>query len=108
MAQIPTQTVTVASTLKAAATAAAASQTAECGPGVFAEVTNGDSASHTLTIAIPGTLDSGDAYPDKVYTIVNGTTRLIPLPNIYKDPTDRLAHFTWSATTSMSCAIIKI
>lgn len=56
---------------------------------------------------MPGNLATGDAYPDKVYTVPAGAERWIPLLREYADPTDRKAHLTWSATTSITRAVVK-
>jgi hypothetical protein len=87
--------------------AAASGDTAECGTGVYLWVKNGDSSSHTVTIATPGNLSDGDAYPDKVYTVPAGEMWPIPMLTEYRDPTDSLAHLTWSATTSMTRGVFK-
>jgi hypothetical protein len=87
--------------------AAASGDTAQCGDGYMLLVKNGDSSSHDVTIAVPGNLATGVAYPDKTYTVPAGEMWPIPLLAIYADPTDGLAHLTWSATTSMTRAVIK-
>jgi len=87
--------------------AAASGDTAEVGEHCTLLVTNGDASSKTVTIAVPGNLDSGDAYPDKVITIAAGVTKAIPLLPLYRDPTSGLAVLTWSATTSVTRAVIR-
>jgi hypothetical protein len=106
MSQITTKIVTVTGGAVTMG-AAASGDTAQCGDGFMLLVKNGDGSSHTVTIAVPGNLATGDAYPDKVYTIPAGEMWPIPLSAIYADPTDGLAHLTWSATTSMTRAVIK-
>lgn len=108
MALIATQTLSVAGTAPTFA-ACAALDTCEIGDGVsrFLEVRNGDASSHTVTIATPATLATGDAYPDKVYTVpATGEVR-IPLIKDYRDATDGYAHLTYSATTSMTRAVVS-
>lgn len=75
-------------------------------PGDVLVVKNGSGASITATFATPGSLPTGDDYPDKVYAVVAGAERWIPILPAYADPTDRLAHVTWSATTSVTRAAI--
>ena len=108
MAQIPTVTADVEDGAVYTLGAAASGDTAECGDNVLLIVQNGDVASHTVTIAIPGELESGDVYPDKTYTIDAGAKLAIPLKPLFRDLTDRLAHLTWSATTSMTRAVLKV
>jgi hypothetical protein len=107
VSQIATHTLSIAGTAPTFA-AAAAGDTAECGSGVFLVVKNTDAAPMTVTVATPGTLETGDAYPDKQYTVAatNGE-RWIPMLPLYRDPTDRLAHLTYSATTNVTRAVVK-
>lgn len=106
MAQIATQYGSVTSGNLTLA-AAAASDTAQVGDGIYLIVKNGDSSSHTVTITTPSTLATGDAYPDKAYVVPAGEMWFIPMLAIYADFTDGLAHLTWSATTSMTRAVFK-
>jgi hypothetical protein len=106
MAEITAQVVTVDG-LAIIFEAAASGDTASCGAGYTLHVRNGDSSSHDVTIAVPGTLATGDAYPDKTYSIAAGAQVAIPILAVYKDPSDGLAHLTWSATTSMTRALVK-
>lgn len=107
MAQITTFTVTNAGGAPTFA-AAAAGDTAAVGDGIELEVRNGSGSSITVTIACVGVLDSGDSYPNKVYTVLAGGEARIPLrsPN-YKNATDQLAHLTWSSTTTVTRAVTK-
>jgi hypothetical protein len=107
MAQIPTFTITNAGGAPTFATAAAG-DTAAIGTGIELEVRNGAGSSITVTIAAVGLLDSGDNYPNKVYTVPAGGEARIPLtsPN-YRSNTDQLAHLTWSSTTSVTRAVTK-
>lgn len=88
--------------------AAAANDTAEVGVGLWLIVRNDDVADKTVTIATPGLLTTGDAYPDKAYTVTAGTEAWIPLLADYRDPSDGLAHITWSATTSVTRAVVRM
>ncbi|GAA4439379.1 hypothetical protein [Phytohabitans houttuyneae] len=107
MAEIQPFTVTIAG---GAATynAAASGDTAKCGPGYFLHAKNANAASRTVTIAVPGNTAWGEPNPDKVYTLAaDSGEQMIPLLDEYKDPSDGLAHFTWSATTGVTRAVIK-
>lgn len=88
--------------------AAASGDTAKCGPGYFLVVKNANVASRTLTIAVPGNTPYGEPNPDVVYTI-GATTgeEWIPLLDAYRDSSDRLVHFTWSATADVTRALVK-
>lgn len=87
---------------------AAAGDTAKTGSGYTLIVRNGSGAPITVTIAVPGNLETGDAYPDKAYTVAATTgEEWIPLYDVYRDPTDGLAHITYSATTTVTRAVVK-
>jgi hypothetical protein len=108
MSQIATKQLTTAGTAPTFR-AAAASDTAECGPGFVLEVRNTNAATRTVTITVPGNNAYGQANPDPVYTVAADTGELrIPLLAAYRDPTDRLAHLTYSATTGVTVAVTKI
>ena len=107
MAEITPFTVTIAGG-KPTFAAAASGDTAKVGPGYTLIVKNTNAATRTVTIAYPGTLPSGDAIPDKVYTI-GATTgeEWIPLLSEYADPTSGQAVLTWSATADVTRAVVK-
>lgn len=84
--------------------AAAAGDTVKVGDVLV--VKNGSASSINVTFATPGALATGDDYPDKVYAVAAGAERWIPVLPAYADPTDRLAHITWSATATVTRAAI--
>jgi hypothetical protein len=86
---------------------AASGDTAKCGAGLVLMVTNGSVASISVTIVVPGTTATGEANPDNVIPVPAGETWGIPLLDLYRDPTDRLAHISWSATTTVTRAVLK-
>ena len=106
MSQITAKIVTVAGG-NCAFGAAASGDTAQCGDGYVLWVKNGDASAKTVTLVVPGNLPTGDAYPDKQYTIPAGEMWPLPLLGIYADPSDGLAHITYSATTSVTRAVVK-
>ncbi|MEV5211331.1 hypothetical protein AB0K35_28045 [Micromonospora sp. NPDC053740] len=106
MAEIPVRTPSYEG-LNLNLTAAAASDTAKCGPGYRLLVNNGSGSSMTVTIAVPGNTSYGVAAPDKVFTIPAGQLWEIPLLDVYRDPADRLAHLTWSSTTTVTRIVVK-
>lgn len=108
MALIATQTITTVGTAPTFA-AAAASDTAACGDRLWLEVRNSNAATRTVTITTPGNLVTGDAFPDKVYTVAALTGELrIPLLDIYRDPTAGTAAIAWEATAGVTRAVVRI
>ena len=107
MALIPTFQPTVSGTAPTFA-AAASGDTAKCGSGYWLIAKNTDVASRTITVTVPGNLATGDAYPDKVYTLAANTgEQWIPLLREYADATDGEAHLTYSATAGVTRAVVK-
>lgn len=108
MAQISTFTLTPAGTAPTLG-AAAASDTALTGRGVFLVVKNTNAATRDITIAAPGNVATGQAYPDTTITVAALTgENWIPLYPEYADPADGLAHITWSATAGVTRAVIAV
>jgi hypothetical protein len=108
MALISTFTPTTVGTAPTFA-AAAAGDTARPGKHALLVVKNTNAATRDITLKYPGTLPSGDAIPDKVYTIAATTGELwIPLLPEYADPaTSGQVVITWSATTNVTRAVIN-
>lgn len=107
MALIPTQTIKLDGTAPTPA-AAAAGDTARVGPGLTLYVKNASGSPITVTLATPGNLSTGDAIPDKVYTVAATTgERWIPLLEAYADPVTGNAAITYSATPSVTRMVIK-
>ncbi|MEV0214294.1 hypothetical protein [Micromonospora sp. NPDC050695] len=105
MAEIPVRTASYEG-VNLALGAAAANDTAQCGRYSLL-VLNGSGAPITVTIAVPGNTSYGVAAPDKVFTIPAGQLWEIPLLEVYRDPSDRLAHITWSSTTTVTRAVVS-
>ena len=68
-------------------------------------VKNGSGASITVTMVTPGNLPTGDAYPDKAYTVIAGAEAWIPVLSEYRN-TAGVAAVTFSAVTSVTAASI--
>lgn len=85
--------------------APAASDTVQVGATLI--VKNGSAASINVTLVTPGTVGTGDAYPDKVYAVPAGGERWIPVLADYRDPVTGLAAVTFSATASVTAAAIN-
>lgn len=87
--------------------AAASGDTAETGSRHFLVVKNGDTSSKDVTISGQGTLESGDAYPDKVYSVAASDEAWIPLLSVYRDENNE-AVLAYSDTTSVTRAVVKV
>lgn len=108
MALIPTQVLSVASGAAPTFAAAAAGDTAECDPAATLIVKNGGGAGITVTVATPGNLPTGDAIPDKAYTVAAGAEAWIPLIEAFRDPAaNGQAAISYSSTTSVTRAVIR-
>ncbi|MFG2046137.1 hypothetical protein ACGFIW_01735 [Micromonospora sp. NPDC048935] len=105
MAEIPVRTASFEG-VNLALLPAAANDTAKCG-GYSLLVNNGSGSPITCTIAVPGNTSYGVAAPDKVFSIPAGQLWEIPLLDVYRDPSDRLAHITWSSTTTVTRIVVK-
>lgn len=70
---------------------------------------NGDAASKTVTLIVPGNTKWGVANPDPTYVVPAGQTCYIgPLPAELADTTTGLISFTYSAVTSCTVSAITI
>ena len=106
MAEIPVRIPSFAG-LNLALGNAASGDTAKCGPGYKLIVNNASGASVDVTIAVPGNTSYGVAAPDKVVTVPASQMWAIPLLDVYKDPSDGMAHISWQSTTSVTRAVLK-
>ncbi|MGH8571196.1 MAG: hypothetical protein ACREX8_01295 [Gammaproteobacteria bacterium] len=78
------------------------------GNGVGVHVKNDHATNPTnVTIATPGTVD-GNLIADRVVTVAATTAQFIAVPDLYRNPTDGLADITWSATTTVTFAVVRI
>ncbi len=82
--------------------------TALTGAGVFLAVKNADSASHTVTLVTPGTVDGDLAVADRAVIVAASKTQLIPLTATYRDPASGRASITYDGVTSVSVAVIRV
>ncbi|MEU8158044.1 hypothetical protein AB0B94_30695 [Micromonospora sp. NPDC048986] len=106
MAEIPVRNPTFQG-LNLSLQAAAANDTAKCGPGYSLLVNNGSGGEIDVTIAVPGNTSYGVAAPDKVFAVPAGQLWEIPLLAVYADPTDGLAHITWESTTTVTRVVVR-
>jgi hypothetical protein len=106
MATLATQIVPHTGIAPAYASAAGGGDKGALGDGVMLHVKNGDSASHTVTLAIPGEVD-GLAVDSRTVTVSAGSAKFIPLVGLYKNPSDGLAHWTYDGVTSVTVAVVR-
>lgn len=83
----------------------ASSETVQVGSTLI--VKNGAGAGITVTLVTPGNLSTGDAYPDKAYTVGAGAEAWIPVLPDYRN-TAGVAAVTFSATTSVTVTSISL
>lgn len=89
--------------------AAAAGDTAQTGSGVFLVVKNGSGSSVTVTLAYPGKYDSDQTVSGRAHTVpATSGEFLIPLRDIYKDPSTGVASITYSATTTVTVCVVQV
>lgn len=81
-----------------------ASDTVQVGSTLI--VKNASGASITVTMVTPGNLPTGDAYPDKAYTVAAAGEAWIPVLPEYRN-TAGVAAVTFSATTSVTATSIS-
>lgn len=84
----------------------AASETVPVGSTLI--VRNGSASSVTVTLVAPGTLTTGDAYPDKVYTVAASGESWLPVLKDYRNPDTGVADVTFSATASVTVAAVNL
>ena len=99
-----TQTVPVLAGTAPVFAAPSASDTVQIGSMLI--VKNGSGASITVTFATPGNLPTGDAYPDKAYTVTAGAEAWIPVLPEYRQSTG-VANVTFSSVSSVTAASIN-
>lgn len=71
-------------------------------------VRNNSTAAINVTMVTPGTVATGDQYPDKVYSVAAAGEVWIPILSDYLDPATRKAVVNFSATASVLAAVVNI
>jgi hypothetical protein len=89
------------------AAASAGGDQSATGSGMLLLVANGDTAAHTVTLAVPQTVD-GLAVASRPVQVPAGDTAFIPLLDLYKNPANGLASWTYDAETSMTVAVVRV
>ena len=114
MASLTTQSLVAAGTAPTFS-AAATTDYAEVGSGhdTFVVYRNTNGSTRTVTVEMDHvTLESGDAYPNKVYTLGATTGELhIPLRKIYADDAEAgvgRAVLLLSAATGVTVAVVRV
>lgn len=110
MATLSFQKSSIAGAAVAMAAASAGGDKVAPNPRGALLVTNDSGASITVTVAVPGNTQFGQAQPDVPVAVPAGESRLIgPLTNELADFTvDGLVAVTYSATASVTVAAIAI
>jgi hypothetical protein len=90
--------------------AATNGDTAPCGSGTFLVVKNGNAAPCTVTVACPVKVDGRLTTTSSASPAIPATTGIgfIPLPAYYVDPTTGLATITYSVTSSVTVAVVRV
>lgn len=83
----------------------AAADTAQVGSTLI--VRNNSAATVTVTLVTPGSLTTGDAYPDKAYPVAAAGEAWIPVLSDYRNPDTGVADVQFSATASVTAASIN-
>lgn len=92
-----------------AMTTAAAGDTAKTGNHRALLVNNAGATPITVTIAVPGKTATGEDMPDNQIPVAAGELRVIPLLDVYADPAlNRRASISWSATASVTRAVVQL
>ena len=110
MATLATQVLAHGGTAPSYAAASSGGDKGATGSGVFLAVKNSDTATHTVTLPIPETID-GQAVTSRTVDVPaagSGGTMFIPLLDIYKQPSDGLAHFSYDASTDLTVAVFRV
>lgn len=109
MATVATKQIVRAGTAPAYAAASAGGDKVAPGPSTFLHVKNGSAAAITCTIATPGTVD-GLAVYDLAVNVAAGAEAMVgPVTSgLFRDPSDGLAAISWSASASVTFAVLAV
>lgn len=102
MATIVTQTLSMVTMAKPTLAAATTSDDYDCGPGCFAVISVGATAT-TVTVVDPRTLETGQAAPDPSSGSKTSTELWIPLPSYLANANGK-ATITLSQATAVTSA----
>ena len=108
MALLATQAITVAGLASTLSPATASTGDTFKPSADFIVVNNGGGAPITATVTVPGNLVTGDAYPDKAYTIGAGAKTYIPVLREYRNPSTGLCTVVCSSVTSVTVGAFSV
>lgn len=74
----------------------------------FFVVKNASASTVTVTVATPATLETGDAYPDKAFSVAAGAEQWVPVIAPYVNDADGLVALTYSAVASVTVAAFSL
>lgn len=106
MASLAAQVLAVAGTVPTYTAASAGGDTAPVGGGLRLHVVNGSASPITVTVVTPGTL-GGLAIADAALSVPASGHGFIPLTAVYRDPVTGRAAITYSATATVSVAVLQ-
>jgi hypothetical protein len=107
MAALTTQNVPVTGLTPSTTAAGGSGDTIAAGENTFLLVKNGSGSSITVTVAVPGT-EYGQARPDVGVAVAAGAEALIHIPAEIDDPSDHRIHVSYSATTTVTVAALRL
>jgi hypothetical protein len=109
MATVATKQIVRAGTTPTYAAASAGGDKVTPGGSTFLHVKNGSAAAITCTVATPGSVE-GLAVADLAVAVAAGAEVLIgPISSgLFRDPADGLAAISWSASASVTFAVLAI
>jgi hypothetical protein len=108
MALLTSTTATYAGALVTYVAAAAGGDTVQYTPNTELRVKNGSGSPITVTVAIPGNTEFGQAAPDVPISIAAGAERAIALRPGMVDPATGLISVTYSAATSVTVCVVTV
>lgn len=108
MATVATQALTTAGAAATYAAASAGGDRFTPGTRVFMHVKNGSASSINVTVTTPGTFD-GLAIADRIIAVPASGERMFQLPaDQYASPADGLGDVAWSASATVTFAVLKV
>lgn len=107
MATVSVQQISTAGVAPTYSAASAGGDKVIPGASTFLHVKNSDTVAHDCIIATPATVD-GLAVADRTVSVPNGGERMIYVPSTFYQASDGLAAISWSATTGMTFAALKV
>lgn len=108
MALLTTQQVPIDGLNPVLTAAAGGGDTFRPQPSSWVVVKNGGGASITATFVVPGSLETGDAYPDKAITVTNGQERWVPADDVFTDKATGLGSITYSGVTTVTVGVFVV